>query len=82
MVLYSMNNNNLPMTVADLIAALQTVDPRLPVIMTMNGEYESSVRPDMVFVDSFRRTRNGVQYSALMIDSEGQYDYTFSDEEN
>lgn len=77
-----MTNNNLPMTVADLIARLQTFNPNLPVRMTMNGEYEAAVRPDMVFVDDYCRTRNGVQYSVLMIDSEGQYDYDFSNEEN
>ena len=38
------NTNNLPMTVADLIAALQTFDPNLPVEMAMNNEYQCEVQ--------------------------------------
>lgn len=34
------NDNNTPMTVGDLIAALQTFDPSLPVEMAMNNEYQ------------------------------------------
>lgn len=37
------NNDTLPMTVADLIAALQQFDPNLPVEMAMNNEYQWAV---------------------------------------
>lgn len=34
------NDNNTPMTVGDLITALQNFDPSLPVEMAMNNEYQ------------------------------------------
>ena len=46
-----MRNDTL--TVADLIAILSKVDPTLPVKMSMNMEYESSVDSDMVGVADY-----------------------------
>ena len=46
-----MRNDTL--TVADLIAILSKVDPTLPVKMSMNMEYESSVDSEMVGVADY-----------------------------
>lgn len=52
------NTNTNTFTVADLIARLSTVDPTLPVRMSMNMEYDRGVSADMVEVNTF----NNVTY--------------------
>ena len=55
------------MTVAQLIAKLQTLPPYATVRMSMNSEYECMVDPDMVF-----ECEDGPTGRHVRIDSEGQ----------
>ena len=45
------------MTVAELIALLQVFPQDLHVEMSMNGEYQEIVKPDMIEVEEFRGRR-------------------------
>ena len=60
---------NHPVTVAELIAILQTMPQDMGVQMSMNMEYQSRVRSDMVEV--FTR-EDGSQY-VLITDCPGSY---------
>jgi hypothetical protein len=61
------------MTVAELIAKLQTLPQDLPVDMSMNQEYQNPVTPDMVVVQEFDGRRyvcidDCAEYSSLNVE--------------